>query len=595
MLQAAVPVALKLIAPPPPAPAPAPVGLQANLGQTLGPSPAAAEQGGSESARQAALELLVDLIDAVDPSLDFTGLTGGAPLAPFVPQLHAALLECLTAPAPGPARLAVRGLASLATRSPSELLAPKQADALVPLFTARLRAEERTVGDAYDPDLARALLQGLQTLSRRRAEHTGAVLAHTLPELLGWMDEAAAAGGCVTPSSAAAQRRLGLLQLQQCADASSHGSSGGGGPGASNSSLELDRCLRALAVLAEQAEVFQAVVPALLTRVLLPASASTRQASATPQLRPGDGTGHILLSVAQIFASTSAANATAVPALLALTAPLASPRAGGASGGGARPRGFNDADDDDEERRAAQEGMEVEGEGGVARRVGDGGAPAPTRYRDPACLWSLVVAVLAAAARGERLGDAALEATLRIVAAATIALPPRLQEAFARRLLRLFLPAAFDDAAGDEMGAVEGGVPLQLLPPPEPRAVEGLRPLAPEAYPAQHQALSLLLTALAAVDVASPVLEVCVFLWVWVTDAQWLWGRPSQLAQNIHKHKPRTNRPRASPTSSSPPSSAWPSRHPPPAPAPPPPTAPPPAAATPPPAPRRRRPTGPAA
>lgn len=520
VLQAAVPVALKLLAPPPLAPAPAPVGLEVNLGLALGPSPtAAAAQGGSESARQAALELLVDLIEAVDPSLDCTGLDGGPPLAPFVPQLHAALLECLTAPAPAPARLAVQGLASLATQSPSELLPPEQAHALVRLFTARLRAEERTVGDAYDPDLARALLQGLQTLSRRREAHTGAVLAHTLPELLGWMDEAAAAGGCLTPAAAAAaaqqaQQGMGRLQLGQRQDHASHGSSHG-----NNSSLELDRCLRALAVLAEQAEVFQAVVPALLTRVLLPASArhgrhgqaNQQRRPPTPQLRPGDGTGHILLSLAQIFASTSAANAQTVPALLALAPPPASPRGGGGA------RGFStkdNDDDDDEERRAAQKAMmEVEGEGGVARRVGDGGAPAPAPYRDSACLWSLVVAVLAAASRGERLGDAALEATLRIVAAATVALPPRLQEAFARRLLRLLVPlppadeataaaAAFEDM--EEEGE-DGG---DLLPAPEPRAIERLRPLAPEAYPAQHQALSLLLTALAAVDVASPVLEV---------------------------------------------------------------------------------------
>jgi hypothetical protein len=511
------------------------MGLHVRVGLALAPSPAAAEQGGSESARQAALELLVDLIDAVDPSLDFTGLTGGPPLAPFVPQLHAALLECLTAPAPGPARLAVQGLASLATRSPSELLAPEQAHALVPLFTARLRAEERTVGDAYDPDLARALLQGLQTLSRRRSEHTAAVLAHTLPELLGWMDEAAAAGGCTL------RQRLLLPGAAAANGSSSITSTSNSTIANSDSSLELDRCLRALAVLAEQGEVFQAVVPALLTRVLLPASARNlhhphQQQGRIPQLRPGDGTGHILLSLAQIFASTSTANARAVPALLALAPPPAFPMAGASASssssvssaaaaavGGGGPlrrggRGFNDAafdDDDDEEARRQLEGMEVEGEGGVARRVGGEGPPAPAPYRDSACLWSLLVAVLASAARGERLGDGALEATLRIFAAATVALPPRLQEAFARRLLHLVSPGAFSPSSSalssssmEEDGGGGGGGGEPSVTPPEPQAIEGLRPLDPEAYPAQHQALSLLLTVLASVDVKAPVLEV---------------------------------------------------------------------------------------
>ncbi len=387
---------------------------------------------GENGKQQAALLLLVELVDAVDPGLDFSASAEGPPLAPYVADIHKALLEHLGSPIPGPALLAVRGLASLATRSPSDLLAPAQSNALVALFTARLQAEERTVGPAYDPDLARALLQGLRTLSQRRPEHTAAVLSHTLPELLQWMDEATAA-------------------------ATSAGAKGNGVfVGSFSRTPELDRCLGALAFLAGQAEIFQAVVPSLLNRVMLPGPPAV--------LKGGEGTTHILSSLAKIFVSTSAANQAALPALLALPPP---------------PTIAAAAKD--------EHAMEVESEEEASSTVTTTSPPSP-------CLWSLLTAILASAAQGQVLDDAALEAALRVFGAATEALPPILQDLLAVRLLRYFFPAMPASAFGGRDDDL-----------PAPSVILGLHAVDPSAYPSQAQALAVLCTVLASLHVTSPL------------------------------------------------------------------------------------------
>ena len=446
------------------------------------------EEGGKQ---QAALLLLVDLVEAVDPSLDFSATAEGPPLSPYVPQLHATLLECLGSPASGPALLAVKGLASLATRSPSDLLSPAQTSSLVTLFTARLQAEERTVGPAYDPDLAQALLQGLRALSSRRKEHTEVVLAHTLPELLKWMDEAttavaAAAGGGAGGMTTMMKGSIAAA-TNGVSSSSSSKSNSSSSSSSSSSSPELERCLGALAFLAGQAEVFQAVVPSLLNRVLVSPTTATEGRGGVGAmeveegqgvscaLRVGEGTTHILSSLATIFVSTSAVNHAALPALLALP-PSPLPSSSSSSSVASV---------------ASSEAMEVEKE-----------LSSSPSSPSSSCLWSLQTAILSSAAQGRILDNAALEATLRVFGAATEALPPSLQDLLALRLLRFFVaPSSSPSSSSSSIFDV-----LDAHPPPAlGLSIAGLQPLLPSTYPSQAQALSVLLIVLGSLHIASPI------------------------------------------------------------------------------------------
>jgi hypothetical protein len=69
------------------------------------------------------VQVLVDLIEAVDPLVDFSASREGPPLLPYVPGIQSTLTRLLTSEQdPEAVALAARGLASLATLSPSPLL-----------------------------------------------------------------------------------------------------------------------------------------------------------------------------------------------------------------------------------------------------------------------------------------------------------------------------------------------------------------------------------------------------------------------------------------------------------------------------------------
>ncbi|TFJ84477.1 hypothetical protein NSK_004462 [Nannochloropsis salina CCMP1776] len=461
---------------------------------------------GEGERQEAALLLLVDLVEAVDPDLDFTASAHGPPLAPYVPLLHGRFLACLNSPASGPALLAVKGLASLATRSPSQLLTSAQASELVVLFTHRIQAEERSVGPAYDRNLDQALLEALKVLSARRQELRAILVEHTVPELLKWLDEAAAGRGVSASTAHGKENGNGRADLdsndvgQSSRRSRKEGVSAGrtddstlANKGYCNvecgiNSLELDRCLGALAFLADQTEIFEAVVPSLLARVLVAQNMSDTAEDKHRKdmggwtswtLRTEEEARHILSSLAAILVRTSAINQAALPGLLGLPELASSKKA----------------------------------EPGQVEAMGVHESLLPVATEGGPWLWWLLTGVLGSAAAGKILDDAALDAIVRMMSVVTEALSRRSQDLLTERLLRFFFPFPPSSSPAAPFVRTSTSTPSHfgIVDPDPPDAatfsIPGFQPLDPSSHRSQGQAVTILLTVLNSLHVDSTIFD----------------------------------------------------------------------------------------
>lgn len=237
----------------------------------------------------------MDLVDAVDPHVDFSQNVTGPPLGPFVDPIYEVLTSVLTASSGDLTPLAVRGLSSLATRSPSALLDLKQVEGLVVLFTTRLRqagtsGSLATNEEENEEEEAEAILRALRALSRRRPEYTTLLQAHTLPALIALVDAAMARAPAPGPSR----------------------------PHPDN----LTYALKALGHLSSQPEVFSSVLSSLMDRILLlPPTASQPPAFRADCPNAKEVTPALLAALASIFNQHGGSHSAALPALLDLPQP----------------------------------------------------------------------------------------------------------------------------------------------------------------------------------------------------------------------------------------------------------------------------------